>query len=129
MYEYIIKAAAAVVLEELMLKSGIVEKIFQIGSSSLFIFQMMVEMCECRKILPNWENWGRFSLIGKMMKEMCICRKILPNLEELTNLRNLEDVNSSKFGRFENSSKFGRYDNSLKFGRSLANFSKLKNFG
>ena len=92
MYEYIIKAAAAVVLEELMLKSGIVEKIFQIGSSSLFIFQMMVEMCECRKILPNWENWGRFSLIGKMMKEMCICRKILPNLEELTNLRNLEDL-------------------------------------
>ena len=76
MYEYIIKAAAAVFLEELMLKSWIVEKIFQIGSSSLFSSKwwercvIVEKFFQISKIFQNSSKFRRFS-------------KILPNLGEM----------------------------------------------
>ena len=66
MYEYIIKAAAAVFLEELMLKSWIVEKIFQIGSSSLFSSKwwercvIVEKFFQISKIFQNSSKFRRF---------------------------------------------------------------------
>ena len=56
MYEYIIKAAAAV-----------------------FFGRIDVEKLNSRKNLPNWEQQPFFF---QMMGEMCDCRKILRNLED-----------------------------------------------
>ena len=67
-YKFFIKAAAAAaaLMEEIRWESENVEKFFQTGSSSLFFFQIgriVAEMCLCRKILRNfeefWEDCGR----------------------------------------------------------------------
>ena len=76
MYEYIIKAAAAVFLEELMLKSWIVEKIFQIGSSSLFSSKWWERCVIVEKFFEIWKIFQKSSKFGRFLK----------------NLRNFEDI-------------------------------------